>query len=401
MRKLANIENAFLSTLRSGISKNETERHFQYFNTDDWQRLLDIVVETGLFPAFYTRLLDLNLKNIPSQFLLKLKNQYYFNLKRTIMLEKELFRVLEYLNKKNIPAIPLKGPILARLLYSDVALRRSSIAGEMDVLVHKHNLIAAENIIKEAGYFTNEDAIEKFHRFRTQILFCRNDPWMGPFQVDLHWGMRDRFMRAHLEDFWLNAKELKVDNYHVLLPSKEDLLLYLGLISVYDGAFIKIRHIYDIHSLISKFNKEMNWCTLSDTARQYNLDAILFFILKLSKDLFHTEIPADLSKAIRPGFIKENLARHRFNRKNVLRAAEKISNSFIWHYFVSNYLFSKGMADYLKLVYKKIFRPMDEVVWAYHSHMQSGVSYNLYIRRLIKPFFNTLKRKNEYRYFQL
>ena len=256
--------------------EKEIERHLQYFDTGSWQRLLGLIVESGLFAIFYARLLNLNLENIPSQFLLKLKNQYSFNLKRSIMLEKELFSVLGCLDDNNIRAIPLKGPILARHLYNDAALRRASIAGEIDLLVHKHELIDAENVLRRAGYSTNEGAIENYHKFRNEVLFCRNDSASGQFQVDLHWGMGDRFIPAHLEDFWLNAKEIKIGSRCVLLASKEDLLLYLSLISIYDGAFIKIRHIYDIHSLIVKFNKEIDWQVLADRARQYNLNAMLF-----------------------------------------------------------------------------------------------------------------------------
>ena len=131
-KKVAEI---FLGVLGEGSDKERIAERLKDFENKDWQALYALLTDHGLFPAFYTKLLDLKLENIPSDFLAKLKNIYFLNLQRNLLLEQEFFGILNHLQDSGIPVIPLKGPLLARWLYGDSGLRQASV--DLDLLVRQ------------------------------------------------------------------------------------------------------------------------------------------------------------------------------------------------------------------------------------------------------------------------
>lgn len=378
-------EQIFLDILREDSNRDEINQKIHYFNKNNWQTLTDFSIKNGLFPAFYIRLSRLNLENIPSEFLSKLKNLYIFNLKTNIILERDLFKILSIFRESNIAVIPLKGPFLARYLYQDLALRQTSC--DLDLLVPQEKLQDAEDILQTIGYYTDDKRRTGYHKFCREIPFFKKNSELQNFYIDLHWDIRDRFIRTHNSDFWLNAKEINIDGYPILVPSCEDLLLYIALISIYDYSFVQIKYLYDLHRLISRFGEKINWQFCLKKAKQFSLDAALFFALKLSQDFFHTDLPKGLLNAIKPDFIKENLLKLWINKTNVLRFGTKFASSFTWHNFVSRYLFSADFFDCIRMICQKIFKPMEEVMWIYNQPL-SKVSYSLYIKRLLKPISN-------------
>src|SRR5690606_24563649 len=68
---------------------------------------------------------------------------------RTARLVGELRRVTSLLAAAGIPALPLKGPLLAQLLWDDPRLRRCR---DLDVLVPAARIPAATAALETAGY---------------------------------------------------------------------------------------------------------------------------------------------------------------------------------------------------------------------------------------------------------
>jgi hypothetical protein len=176
-----------------------------------------------------------------------------------------------------------------------------------------------------------------------------------------------------------------LDGKEILLPSNEDLLLYLTFTAINYFRFIEIKYLYDIHRLITGFAKDINWDSVANEAKQLNLDTALFFALSLAKDLFGTDISKEVLGRLRPGFIKERICKIWINKTSVLRLKEKIAPDYIWRLFAYNYLYSKNIFGCIIKMFKRIFRPMGEVM-GMKGRPISEVSYSLYIKRLLKPF---------------
>src|SRR3989338_400160 len=200
------------------------------------------------------------------------------NLKRNLELDAELSRILSRLDGSGIEAIPLKGTALAKFIYGDVSLRPAPC--DIDILVRREKVRAAEGILEDMGYSfcIPEEKIAARHEFNTQINLWKQG---SGILLDLQWALRDRFTPSHIEDFWKNARYASLDGQRILMPSTEDLLLYLALSAMSDFDFVQLKYIYDMHSLVMKSGKAIDWKVALEGAKKNYLTAPLFFSLSL------------------------------------------------------------------------------------------------------------------------
>lgn len=313
------------------------------------------------------------------------KKLYLLNLKRNLTLEHELFRIISYLNEYNIASIPLKGPLMARFLCGDSAVAKSAPC-DLDLLAHESDLKKAEKCLSELGYeFTDApDRIGVLHKFAKQISLKKRGEWHNGILLDLHWGFRNRFTDTHLNEFWSGAAYVNFDGHEILMPAKEDLLLYLSLIAIYDDCFVQAKYLKDISSALKLFGGEIDWDKLIYKAKRHGLKTALFLALKLSKELFGANLEDKVLKSITPHPMKMAFLNLFVNKKNVLDNQKKFASTYFWRHFLSSFILSKDIFDCLKIIFKKIFIPMEEAM-AYWGQPISKVSYPLYIRRLLKP----------------
>jgi hypothetical protein len=376
------VKETFFSVLNNS-NPDILYRKIAQLDRQGWQELNTLVKENGLFPVFYKQISGINL---PSDLKSSLKIQYYLRLKRNLILERETWNLLKQFKQSNILVVPLKGPILAKLLYGDVGLRQ--VPCDLDLLVHYSQLEKAEEVLLRMGYSLRLDfaSLESQHKFRRHVSFTRSSEKSGVIFIDLHWDFRDRFTPTHIKDFWLNVKETNLDGHPVMLPSKEDLLLFLALTIISDFDFVEIRYVFDLHSLITNFRNDIDWATLEAKAKKFGLKTVSFFSLKLAKNLFHTDIPQYFLYGIRPGLIKRCVSRIWINQASVLSHRREIAASYMWRYFASSYILSDSFSGFLRNACKKIFLPASEVMGSC-EHLAERVSYPIYIKRLLKPVY--------------
>lgn len=384
MVEVRNVEDVFLSVLQEDTPRNKIDKETKNFDATDWQRLYELAFQHGLFPIFYTQLLSLNLENIPPEFLSKLKNLYLLNLKRNILLEQELIKIITCLKENNILVIPLKGPVLARYLYNDLAKRAAS--SDLDLLVPYEKIAEAEARLKSDGFIH----YNKNYTYRPSIILrCARalhlngkSEILGDYLLDLHWDLRGFFYDTHLELFWKNAKLINCNGNKILFPCDEDLILYLSQCASFNLEFINLKYIYDIYTMV--LGRRIDWQSLIERARGIDGCFSLFICLKLARDLFHSGIPECLFSKIRPHFIKRNFLPLLFNKQNIFYRRKIIAYSYVWRYLTSSYLYSKDIFDCIRITYRKIFLPMNEVMQMYNLPV-GEVSYLVYIKRLLKP----------------
>ena len=140
----------------------------------------------------------------------------------------ELKGVLEAFDLGGVKAIPLKGPFLAQRVYPHVEMRMNR---DLDVLVPKAELSAAEQVLKEQGFVPG--AIDDYHR-----------PWLrNTTTVELHHDVENRLaFDFHCDTAWLRAKQTTFHGQPCWILAPEDELLFLCLHAV--------RHRFERLSLI-------------------------------------------------------------------------------------------------------------------------------------------------------
>lgn len=386
-----NTEDIFLSILRQDVDKDAVDGQFQRFDGANWQDLYDLSVKHSLSSAFYDRLTSLRFKNIPPEIISKFKNMYIANLRRNLFLEKELLSVLHHLKEADIPAIPLKGTALARYIHGDVALRNASC--DLDLLVHREKVNRAEEIFAQTGYRLSGHgrSAEFWHNYRKEIMFQKKTSEVNSLLLDLHWDFRNKFVNTHIRDFWLNAGEVELGGNRILMPSNEDLFIYLVLTAVSDVDFVQLKYLYDVHALVMRFGKTIDWKKVINRVLGLGLKTALYFTFFLSKDLFGTDIPDAALNGSKPAFIRRSLCKVVINKANALKPRDKIASRWLWQHVASPYVLSNNVFACLKIYRNKIFPPMGEMMGmnnqpvtkrSYYIYIKS---YYTYIKSLSKP----------------
>jgi hypothetical protein len=101
-------------------------------------------------------------------------------------------------------------------------------------------------------------------------------------------------------------------------------------------------------------------------------------------------VPQEFLAKIKPGLAKRLFLNLWINRRNVLRQKPgaglgRYYFMTFWHYFVTSYLYSNSLPDCIRMIYKKIFLPQDEMEFLYSPSSPPTAAPFLCLQRLLKP----------------
>jgi hypothetical protein len=168
----------------------------------DWDLLLDTVEQHGLAPLLYRNVADLDGGVVPTPVWTRLKAHYKTNVMRNLALGNELQRVVLALQRSGVEALAYKGPVLARSLYGDVAMRDMC---DLDVLVRTGEVDKTIDTLLELRY----QPLQELSR-QQQAALLRNEcervfqHCSNRFVVDLHWSVVPPHLCLHFdfESLW-------------------------------------------------------------------------------------------------------------------------------------------------------------------------------------------------------
>jgi len=174
-----------------------------------------------------------------------------------IALEALTVRVVELMERNGVRAMPLKGPLLARTLYGDPAMRPTN---DIDLLLTAEDLPRAVEVAQRLGYHepvSPQGRLPALHR-----LLSHDDPWMP--RLELHWRVHwyeDRFAADLLAG--ANA-----DDQDLLRPSPAEELAMLLLFFARDG-FYGLRLAADVAACFDAHADELDAGELEHVVRRY------------------------------------------------------------------------------------------------------------------------------------
>lgn len=352
------IEDLFLYILRDDSSKSEIEKRVRSYDLCRWQELYDFVSRSSLAAPFFIRLSRLKIESIPAGYIAKFKNIYLCNLKQNIRLEAELFKILDCLKADGIPAIPLKGTVLARHLYSDAGSRQASC--DLDVLLKGQMFRPAIERLSRAGYIFsfNEEKKDFLQpnslsgRINQAVLIKSSGDGFNII-LDLHSRVRGFFSEEAIEDFWNQARYIDCDGRAILIPCHEDYLIYLCVISISSLESVQLKYIYDIHRLVTSFKRELDWEEVYCRADKLGLERCVYLPLVLSRDLFFTDIPGFFLDKVNLSATARMLLGTVVNRRTLLNFRERTRMNLLSRCILGRHLYSRNTVDFLSKAMKK------------------------------------------------
>jgi len=252
----------------------------------DWALLIQLADHHGVTPLVYQALRGT--ESVPSSTLETLGNRYQHNARKNLQFTAELFRVLDCLDSHSIPAIPLKGPVLADTVYGDLALRDFS---DLDVLVRREHVLKAKTALGTLGYAVNTQLSEAEERayLAAGYEYTFDGP-AGRNLLEIQWDILPRFYAVNFDcgELYRRARTVPVCGRAVRTLSPEDLLLTL---CVHAGkhAWIRLYWLRDIAGAVQ--SQTIDWMGLERRARELGVARIVGVSLRLANRLLHANVP--------------------------------------------------------------------------------------------------------------
>lgn len=282
----------------------------------DWSSLVAQASRHGVAPIVHGHLHALGPERTPTEALAALAGDARACVALNLRLRDELSRLLAAFACAGIPALPLKGPVLADRLYAAPLLRT---AGDLDVLVPAADVVRAGRALEALGYARSPDAEQgaDYHTIYTREA--------GAVVVELHHDVGERHVSGlDVHALWRAATRTSWRGRPVWEMALPDLLLYLAVHAVKDG-LASLRALVDIALLVERHRDALPWAVLADRATAAHLGPAVYLALGQARGLLGAPVPETFLEAVRPRHPGWGLAQRLFRwRGEVLHAREAL-----------------------------------------------------------------------------
>jgi hypothetical protein len=255
-----------------------------------WEEVLRLADHHGTSVLLYRNLSRLSgvAGIVPPATMASLRQFADTNVLKSLVLARELIRIVECLDRLGIKVIPYKGIALSEIYYGDMALRP---AGDIDLFVRKGDVGRIKIAVRELGYTTRlavpPQAEEDYIAQGYEYTF---DSPLGKNLLEVKWALQPRFYAVDfdMERMFERAVNATVAGRGMKALSDEDLLLVLSLHAA-KHVWGRLIWLCDIAQILRRGN--LDWAWVRGQARELGIERILDVTLLLLNHLLGVEIP--------------------------------------------------------------------------------------------------------------
>lgn len=260
-----------------------------------WKLLFDLAGRHGAQALLYQALLGLE-EAIPEQERRLLKQNYETNLRRALLLSRELIRIIEHLSSADVSVMPYKGLALAEMVYHDISLRQ---AGDIDLLIRAEDFPRICSAVGELGYTPHLKLSQAEERAYLKVGYeCAFDSAAGRNLLEVQWAVQPRFYAVdfNMGGLFERAVTVSVAGQTLKTPSPSDLLL---LLSAHSAKHVWGRLVWlsDIARLMQ--SPDLDWPWIASQARALGIVRILWVTMLAANRLLEAPVP-DAARASLP-----------------------------------------------------------------------------------------------------
>lgn len=187
-----------------------------------------VLAERGLLALLGSRAIELAPESVDELFRSRVCDAMRQARLRALALDTTLRRIVQALEDSGIPALPLKGTMLADRVHGDPGLRPTT---DVDVLVPRAHIGAAVETLRALGYAAPEDPV--WIQGLPELHYTFLDSGAVPIRAELHW--RVHWSESGFSDELLGASAKAPDGLRRAEPAHE--LALLLLIFARDGLY--------------------------------------------------------------------------------------------------------------------------------------------------------------------
>jgi Uncharacterised nucleotidyltransferase len=256
----------------------------------DWERLVQLAQHHGLVPLVFRRLsTEMDASRSPG--LEELRQLDKSNAHRTLWLTLELLNIHRHLRTRGLEVLPYKGPVLAEMLYGNVAMRQFS---DLDMLTRSGDLAAIKDALAELGYEPGlrlEKAAERDY-LKSGYEYTL-DGARGRNLLEIKWQILPRFYSIGFDvsEFFERARAITIEGQRLRTLCDQDLMLVL-CVHAAKHAWKQISWLCDIVQLAR--SRGLDWAALQANAESLGIMRIVAVTFLLARNLLGAAVPAEL-----------------------------------------------------------------------------------------------------------
>jgi hypothetical protein len=268
----------------------------------DWGVVLRLAEWHGVRPLLHRHLGEVAPELVPKPVLVDLWAAYERGARRNRAMAHELLRIVDELQRVDIPSVPYKGPTLASALYGDVALREFS---DLDILIRAANIAGARRALEARGYACEFTFAEEGHRAALHSGGHYHLVMRGACAlVELHWKTDALFpVERNDDEWWRGLREAAFEGGAVRTFSPDELFVVLCL----HGAKHRwglLAWLVDIAEMMRRADGA-EWTRVSERITSMRTRRRCLVGVRLAHDLLGAPVPAALGDALTDGVVAQ------------------------------------------------------------------------------------------------
>lgn len=232
------------------------------------QRLVGLADHHGLVPLLYESLLAA----APPECQEDIRRRFLTHARQALWLTSELLRIVQSLESAGIEALPYKGPVLAELLFGNVARRQFS---DLDILLRAADVPRAKEIMRELGYALSLELPprEEGAYLASGYEYTFDAP-RGRNLVELQWRILPRIYAIDfdMEGLFQRATPVCLGGRQVHSLGAEDVLLVLSVHAA-KHMWLQLSWLADIAALVRSL--PLNWDFVQKQAQILGIQRIM------------------------------------------------------------------------------------------------------------------------------
>ncbi len=254
----------------------------------DWGLATAAAERHGLLPLLCTHVEEVCPDLVPGRAMEELREKYERYRVWSAQQYAHLSLVLAMLSTFGIPAIPLKGPVLALALYGELSLRQS---GDLDLLIQRPDFDRAKSVMLSLGFRpVYQLSPEQERRYlASECEYPMGQARTGQ-RVELQWDFVPAYfsLRLPVDRFWERAETARIAGLTVRSLRAEDTLLTL---CVHGGkhAWSRLAWLCDVAELVRAGG--IDWDRVGAEAKLVGAERMLSLGLLLAAEMLAAPVP--------------------------------------------------------------------------------------------------------------
>jgi signal peptidase I len=265
----------------------------------DWRSVLLLARRHKVVPLLYRGLHGALGAEMPEDVARELRRSYQMNAARNERLLQQLLDILRCFRAHALPAIALRGPVSAELLYGDLAMRQCS---DLDILVEAQHVPHAARLLQGMGYrplfnLTPAQQADCLRREGSRYNFGFWHP-EHQAQVELHWRFAPHYFAfdPDYEALWQHRSYVRCRQQGVAALAPLDALL-VGCVHGAKHFWSQLGWVCDVAQFVRK-HEALDWACVMEEAAAVGCRRMVLLGLYLARSLLDAPIPLIVQSAL-------------------------------------------------------------------------------------------------------